>query len=516
MSSTAKTPSTASTWIGYVAMCVGMFMAILDIQVVASSLAVVQKALAIPADRISWIQTGYLMAEVIAIPLTGMLTRALSLRWLFVIAIAGFTLSSLGCAFSTSGDPLIAIRVVQGFFGGMLIPAVFTILPRKHEILATTMAGVFAMVAPTIGPYVGGWLTQHYSWHWIFLINIAPGILVALTVAIFIRTGKSDLSLLKKIDYGTVLLAAIFLGTLELLLKKAPEYHWTGNFVYALGAICAVTGTLTIYFCLTRPRPFVDLRRFRRGPFAVGCVLSFILGMGLYGSTYVGAVLLGPIRGHAPLEIGAIMMVAGIAQLIAAPLAALAESRVDGRAMVGLGYGLFAIGLFLNAGLATAGSTYVADYNAFFWPQILRGVAIMLCILPTTRLAMEGWKPEDAADASGLFNLMRNLGGAIGIAVIDTILQQRTPQIATSLANRLQHGDPLAAAIVGLPTEAFHGQNMGTVDAATRAAIEPMIRNAAAIQSFNEAWMVLGVLFVLALLAVPFIRAADVKPPKVI
>src|SRR5665213_952878 len=174
-------PDSAKTWIGYIAMCVGMFMAILDIQVVASSLTNIQNALHVPADRISWIQTGYLMAEVIAIPLTGMLTRALSLRWLFVGATLGFTLASIGCALCTSADPLIAIRVIQGFFGGMLIPAVFTsvftILPRKYEILATTMAGVFAMVAPTLGPYVGGWLTQTYSWHWIFLVNVVPGLI---------------------------------------------------------------------------------------------------------------------------------------------------------------------------------------------------------------------------------------------------------------------------------------------------------------------------------------------------
>ncbi|MGH6871114.1 MAG: DHA2 family efflux MFS transporter permease subunit [Rhizomicrobium sp.] len=500
---------TIRTWIGYVAMCIGMFMAILDIQVVASSLTVVQHALHIPTDKISWIQTGYLIAEVIAIPLTGMLTRALSLRWMFVGAIVGFTLSSLGCAFATSGGVLDAIRVVQGFFGGMLIPAVFTsvftILPRKHEILATTMAGVFAMIAPTIGPYVGGWLTEHYSWHWIFLINIAPGVLVALVVAATIRTGKPDLALLRKIDYATVGLAAAFLGSLELLLKQAPEHHWSGGFVYGLFALCAATGTLAAYFCLSRPNPFVDLTRFRHGPFAVGCLLSFVLGMGLYGSTYIVAVFLGLVRQHTPLEIGGIMMVAGIAQLIAAPIVALAESRIDGRVMIGLGYGIFAIGLFLNGQ-----TTYQSDYDNFFWPQILRGVAIMMCILPSTRLAMENWSVEETADASGLFNLMRNLGGAIGIALIDTILESRTAAHASHIVDRLQHGDPNIARLVGLPVEYFHGQNMGPVDPAMRAFVEPMIQRAAMVQSFNEAWVVLGALFVLVLFALPFVRGKDI------
>jgi DHA2 family multidrug resistance protein len=405
--------------------------------------------------------------------------------------------------------------VVQGLFGGMLIPAVFTsvftILPKKHEVLATTMAGVFAMIAPTIGPYVGGWLTQHYSWHWIFLINIAPGVIVGLVVGIFIRAGKPNLALLRHIDYGTVALAALFLGSLELLLKQAPLDHWTGTFIYTLSVICAISGVLTIYFCLHGSQPFVDLRRFRRIPFAVGCVLSFILGMGLYGSTYVAAVFLGLVRNHSPLEIGSIMIVAGVAQLIAAPLVALAESRIDGRIVLAFGYSLFAVGLFLNGS-----STAQSDYATFFWPQILRGAAIMMCILPSTRLAMEGWAPEDTADASGLFNLMRNLGGAIGIALIDTILEQRTPFHATQLINHLQAGDAKTAALVGLPTQYFHGQAMGPIDPSIRAFVEPLIQKAALVQSFNEAWIVLGGLFVIALIAMPFIRKQDIAPTKAI
>jgi DHA2 family multidrug resistance protein len=506
-------PDSAKTWIGYIAMCVGMFMAILDIQVVASSLTNIQNALHVPADRISWIQTGYLMAEVIAIPLTGMLTRALSLRWLFVGATLGFTLASIGCALCTSADPLIAIRVIQGFFGGMLIPAVFTsvftILPRKYEILATTMAGVFAMVAPTLGPYVGGWLTQTYSWHWIFLVNVVPGLIVCGVVGFFIRVGKSDLGFLRRINYASVALAAIFLATLELLLKDAPPHHWSGLYIYTLLGVCAVSGALAIYLCLNRPFPFVDLRRFVRLDFTVGCSLSFIVGVGLYGSTYMLAIFLGGVRQHTPIEIGEIIMVSGVVQLFAAPVAALMESRIDGRILIGVGYGLFAVGLLLNGFCTTQ-----TDFDGLFWPQVIRGVAVMLCILPSTRLAMEGWSQTDAPDASGLFNLMRNLGGAIGIALIDTILQQRTPGHATQLANRLQAGDPNAARAVGLPVEYFHGTAMGPVDPAMRAYVEPLIQRAALVDSFNEAWLIIGALFALSLVAVFFVRGGKWTPGR--
>jgi DHA2 family multidrug resistance protein len=494
-------------------MCIGMFMAILDIQVVASSLTNIQHALNIPDDKISWIQTAYLIAEVIAIPLTGMLTRALSLRWMFVAATGGFTLASIACALCTSADPLIALRVVQGFCGGMLIPAVFTsvftILPKKHEILATAMAGVVAMVAPTVGPYVGGWLTQTYSWHWIFLINVAPGILVCSVVGFFIPVGEPNIGYLRKIDYATVFLAAIFLGTLELLLKEAPPHHWSGLYIYSLFTICAVAGAMAIYLCFSRPSPFINLRRFSRIAFAVGCSLSFVAGMGLYGSTYILAIFLGGVREHTPIEIGEIIMVSGAVQMLAAPVAALAESRVDGRILVAFGYAVFGIGLLINGQM-----TYQTDFDGLFWPQVLRGAAVMFCILPTTRLAMEGWKTEDAPDASGQFNLMRNLGGAIGIALIDTILAQRAPEHAKHIIDRLQAGDAAMAARVGLPTEYFHGVPMGPVDPAMRAYVEPFVQRTALTESFNEAWIVLGALFLLSLVAVAFMRSGVWRPDR--
>src|SRR5580658_7932249 len=167
-------------WLGFAAMCVGMFMAILDIQVVASSLTAIADALGLSDSQLGWIQTSYLMAEVIAIALTGLLTRALSLRWMFAAATFAFTLASIGCALSGTIGTLIVFRVAQGFFGGMLIPAVFTavftLMPERHRLRATTVAGVFALLAPSLGPMVGGYLTETHSWQWIFLINVAPGL----------------------------------------------------------------------------------------------------------------------------------------------------------------------------------------------------------------------------------------------------------------------------------------------------------------------------------------------------
>jgi DHA2 family multidrug resistance protein len=492
-------------WIGFAAMCLGMSLAVLDIQIVASSFTTIQASFHVTPDQLSWIQTGYLMAEVIAIPLTGWLTRALSLRWMFAAATIGFTLASVACAACTSLSPFIALRVVQGFCGGMLIPGVFTsvfvMMPERHRITATALAGTLAVIAPTIGPAVGGYLTEYYTWHWIFLINFVPGLAVAGLVAAFVRLGEPDASEWRRIDYFAIGLAATFLATLELILKEAPKYDWQGTFVDLCALICVVTGTAAIWRSLFSPHAFVDLWRFRERTFTLGCVLSFVLGLGLYGSVYLLALFLGLVREHSPLQIGTVMIVSGAAQLCTAPVAAWLESKIDPRILTAFGYSLFAAGLIANGF-----STSATDYDGLFWPQLLRGAAVMLCILPATRLALDTLNPSGVADGSALFNLMRNLGGAIGIALVDTILEQRTQGHAETLAARLQHGDAGAARLVGLPVEYFHGQDMGPVNETMRAFAEPLIKKAALVQSFNEAWIVIGVLFALSLAVVPFMR----------
>jgi MFS transporter, DHA2 family, multidrug resistance protein len=486
-------------WLGFGAMCAGMFMAILDIQVVASSLTNIGSELSIPEYRLSWIQTGYLTAEVIAIPLTGLLTRAITLRWMFAIATAGFSLASLGCACSTGTMDLIVIRVIQGFCGGMLIPPVFTsafiMIPEKHRVLATTIAGACAMVAPAVGPVIGGYLTEAFSWRWIFLVNILPGFCVTAMVASFVRVGAPDFSILKKIDFATIIFVSLFLASLEVVLNEGPRHDWRGSTVFSLGAVCITSGVLGILRALSHASPFIDIRRFRKLSFSIACAFSFVLGAGLYGSIYILSLFLGLVRGHSPLAIGEIMIVTGVSRLLIAPVAAILEVRVKPKLLTAIGFGLFGIGVF-----ASGFSISATDFDAMFWPQVIRGVAMMLCLLPATRLALDGWPPEDIADASGLFNLMRNLGGAIGIALIDTIVEQRTPGHVSALVARLQAGSPEAARLVGLPVAMFHNRDMGPVDQLTRALIAPMIRHAGLTQSMNEAWFMLAALFGLSLL----------------
>ena len=240
--------ASTATWLGFLLMCLGMFMAILDIQVVATSLPAIQNALGISRDAMSWIQTAYLIAEITAIPLTGWLTRVLTLRWLFVAAISLFTAASIGCAFSDNFATLITCRVVQGFAGGALIPAVFSavflLFPLRLHPAATTLAGIVAVLAPTVGPVVGGWITETWSWHWLFLINVAPGLLAAAATPFLLPQDKVNFAEFASLDRLSLLLMAIALAALEIGLKQAPQDGWLAPRPLALFAASLMSGRI--------------------------------------------------------------------------------------------------------------------------------------------------------------------------------------------------------------------------------------------------------------------------------
>jgi DHA2 family multidrug resistance protein len=492
-----------TTWIGFGLMCLGMFMAILDIQVVATSLPTIQNALAISPEAMSWIQTSYLIAEIIAIPLTGWLTRILSMRWLFTAAIGLFTLASIGCAASDSFAMLVSFRVVQGFAGGTLIPAVFAAVfilfrPRTQGI-ASTIAGIMAVLAPTVGPVVGGWITQTYSWHWLFLINVAPGLVVCIVTPYLLPRQNTNFNEGANLDGLSLFLMAFALASLEIGLKQSPQDGWFSSVCISLFSLSALTGGFFVWRALRAAHPVVELSTFRDRSFATGCVLSFCLGIGLFGSVYLMPVFLAFVRGHDALEIGSTMLVTGVAQLAIAPIAVALERRVDARLLTAVGFALFALGLGLSIF-----ETRDTDFSEMFWPQVIRGVAIMFCLLPPTRLALGALSETQVPDASGLFNLTRNLGGAIGIALIDTLLYGRTSIHADILRARLLTGDATAATAIGLDPGLLASGLSGPLTPDTEALIRPMIEKAAFVWSVNDAWAMLAAFALLGVLVVPF------------
>ena len=499
--------ASAATWAGFAMMCVGMFMAVLDIQVVATSLPTIQGALHIPLDQMSWVQTAYLIAEVIAIPLTGFLTRALSMRWLFVIAVSVFTCASIGCASSNNFEELIAWRILQGFSGGTLIPAVFAavflLFPSRLEGIATTLAGVLAVLAPTVGPIVGGWVTHTFSWHWLFLINVAPGFLSAIAASLLLPRSAMSSRELKTLDPFGLALLAIALSALEIGLKQAPDHGWTSLLVLALLAASAFGLIAFTVRVLSRTQPIVDLTALADTRFAIACFLSFVLGIGLFGSVYLMPVFLALVRGHDALQIGEIMLVTGVAQLLTAPIAIYLEQRVDARLIAAMGFVLFAIGL----GMSTRETTQT-DFADMFWPQIVRGVAIMFCLLAPTRIALGHLPLDKVPNASGLFNLMRNLGGAIGIALIDTTLFARAPEHARLVTAQFMSGNLESARAAGVPIQLLITANGAPLSPRTQALLHAFVEKLALARAINDAWALMAVITVVAVLALLAVKPA--------
>jgi DHA2 family multidrug resistance protein len=413
--------------IGYFAMVLGMFMAILDIQIVSSSLSEIQAGLSASADEISWVQTSYLIAEVIMIPFSGYLSRLLSTRVLFTISAGSFTLASLGCAMATNLDAMIVLRTLQGFLGGAMIPTVFAstymIFPRNKMAGATVIIGLVATLAPTIGPTLGGYLTQLFSWHWLFLINIVPGVIVIALVWSFIDIDKPDYSLAKGFDYLGLAGLAVFLGSLEYVLEEGTRNDWFADEAIRNFAVATVIGAILFFWrSLTYTNPIVDLKAFRNRNFATGCLFSLTIGVGLYGLVYLLPLYLGRVQGLNSLQIGEIMFVTGAAQFCSAPFAGMLARRApDPRPVLGFGFALLAASTFMMSGL-----TGDWKFDELLVPQIMRGAALMFCIVPINVIALGTLPQHELKNASGLYNLTRNLGGAFGLAGINTLMTERT------------------------------------------------------------------------------------------
>ncbi len=412
--------------VAFLAMVFGMFMAILDVQIVSASLTEIQAGLSASSNEISWVQTAYLIAEVVMIPLSGFLSRALGTRILFAVSAAGFTIASLMCGLSTSINEMIVWRLIQGFIGGAMIPTVFAtsfmIFPRSRMGLITPLIGLVATLAPTIGPTVGGYLTDTLSWHWLFFINVGPGVAVTLVTFALIDFDQPDFKLFERFDWSGLILMAGFLGALEYVLEEGPRNDWFGDDTVL---ICAwVSGLSAVAFfarVLLAREPIVDLKAFSNRNFALGSLFSFVLGIGLYGLTYLYPVYLAQIRGYNALMIGETMFVSGLAMFATAPIAGRLMNRLDPRVMLLIGFLLFAVG--------TWWMTYLTkdwDFWELFWPQIFRGIGLMISFIPINNISLGTLPPERVKNASGLYNLTRNLGGAVGLAGLTTILNDRT------------------------------------------------------------------------------------------
>jgi DHA2 family multidrug resistance protein len=481
--------------VAFLAMCFGMFMAILDIQIVSASLTEIQGGLAASSDEISWVQTSYLIAEVIAIPLSGFLSRVLGTRMMFAASAAGFTAASLMCGLTSSIGEMILWRAIQGFIGGGMIPTVFasayTIFPPSRMRVITPLIGLIATLAPTIGPTVGGYLTDTLSWHWLFFINVVPGILVTAAALLLIDFDEPNFSLLHRFDWWGLILMAGFLGPLEYVLEEGPKNDWLDDPTIAWLTVLAMLSAAA-FFCrvLSAREPIVDLKAFANRNFALGSLYAFVLGIGLYGLTYLYPLYLGQIRGYNALMVGETMFVSGVAMFLTAPIVGGLSGKVDPRLMLMAGFFIFAVGSWRMTYL-----TKDWDFWELFVPQILRGVGMMLAIVPINNVALGTLSPERLKNASGLFNLMRNLGGAVGLALLNTQINDRIDLHLARLHEAVNWARGPATEMLVELTSRF-GNFGSDAQAMALKQLSMLVRRQSIVMAFADVFLMLAVVFV--------------------
>jgi MFS transporter, DHA2 family, multidrug resistance protein len=498
----------------FVVMCVGMFIALLDIQIVASSLQDIGGGLSAAQDEISWVQTAYLIAEIIVIPLSGWLTRVFSTRWLFTASAAGFTLASLLCGLAWNIHSMIAFRALQGALGASMIPTVFTssfhYFQGRRRVYSAAVIGTIASVAPALGPVIGGWITDTLNWHWLFYVNLAPGVAITLLIPFLVDIDKPDLPLLREADYSGIVLMAISLGTLEYVLEEGTRWNWFDDTTIKTCAyIAAISGVLFIARSLTFARPVVDLRALSDRNFAVGCFLSFVTGVGIFSTIYLTPLFLGYVRGFSAWQTGVAIFSTGAASLAGVPLYIALARKIDTRWLMMLGLACFGLAMWSY-------SFITSDWggNELFVPQVLRGLPQVFAVAPAVNLGLGSLPPERLKFASGLFNMMRNLGGAVGIAVCGAIINMRTNFHFLAIASNLTPANgPMSRLVDDLALR--YGAIPGSPQAGHLAAVKQLWELAyreASTLAYADAFRAIMLAFIIATLLVPLMRNVAAPP----
>jgi MFS transporter, DHA2 family, multidrug resistance protein len=513
-SSPKAAPATVSakTWVAVIGATLGAFMAVLNIQIVNASLADVQGAIGAGIDDGGWISTSYLIAEIIVIPLSGWLAQAFSIRIYLLTNAILFLIFSAACALAQDLSQMIVLRAIQGFSGGVLIPMAFTLiitlLPKNKQSIGLALFAVSATFAPAIGPTIGGYFTENWGWQYIFYVNLVPGVIMIGMLWFSLEAKPMKLSLLREGDWPGIVTMAIGLAALQTVLEEGNKDDWFGSpFIVRLSIISAIALPLFFYIELTSKKPLINLRLLFRRNFGFGVLANFLLGIALYGSVYIMPFYLSQIQGYNSEQIGMVLAWTGLPQLVLIPLVPRLMRRFDPRIVIVAGFALFAASNFMNIYMTT---DYASDQ--LFWPNIVRAIGQALVMTPLSAVATAGIEAENAGSASALFNMMRNLGGAVGIALLQTLLTKREQYHSNVLTQPISLFEQATRERIDQLTLYFI--NHGVADhaaAAHRAIVEigKIVQKQAFVMAFSDTFYLLGVAMVIALIAALLLKKPD-------
>ncbi|MBR0951757.1 MDR family MFS transporter [Bradyrhizobium canariense] len=508
----AATPAVSTkTWIAVIGATLGAFMAVLNIQIVNASLADIQGAIGAGIDDGGWISTSYLIAEIVVIPLSGWLAQVFSIRIYLLTNAVLFLVLSAACALAQDLPQMIVLRAVQGFTGGVLIPMAFTLiitlLPRGKQPVGLALFALSATFAPAIGPTIGGYLTENFGWQYIFYVNVVPGAVMVGMLWYALDAKPMKLALLRDGDWAGIITMAIGLSALQTVLEEGNKDDWFGSpFIVKLSVIAAVALTAFLIIELTVKKPLLNLRLLVRRNFGFGMLANFLLGIALYGSVFILPQYLARIQGYNAEQIGMVLAWTGLPQLLLIPLVPRLMQKLDARLIIGVGFVLFAASNFMNIYMT---GNYAADQ--LLWPNVVRAIGQALVMAPLSAVATSGIEPENAGSASGLFNMMRNLGGAVGIALLQTLLTKREQYHSNVLMQSVSLFEQATRTRLEQLTQYFvnHGV-LDRADASHRGyvAIGHIVQKQAYILAFSDTFYLLGVALIVALIATLFLKKA--------
>ncbi|WP_413988406.1 DHA2 family efflux MFS transporter permease subunit [Labrys okinawensis] len=502
-----------TTWIAILAGMIGAFMAILNIQITNASLLDIEGGIGTGVDNGAWISTSYLIGEIVVIPLTNYFSRVFSFRIYMIASTVFFALFSMACAFTHDLGSMIAMRGLQGFAGGVLIPMAFTMvvtkLPKAQQPVGLAMFALAVTFAPAIGPTIGGYLTENYGWQTIFFINTVPSIIMVVALYFTLEREPVNFGLLKEGDWAGIVTMAIGLSALQTMLEEGNKDDWFQSaFIVRLAVIAFVFLTAFVWLELTVKKPLVDLKLLRNRNFGIGTLANVLVGFALFGSVYVLPQYLGQVQGYNAEQIGQVLAWTGLPQLLLIPLVPRLMKSFDVRYIGFVGIGLFAVSCFMNVAIS-------ADYSGdqFFVPNMVRAVGQAMVITPLTAIAMLGIGPKDAANASGLFNMLRNLGGAVGTASLSTIITKREQFHSNIIGQSVSTYRDVVRERIDQMTAYF--QSHGITDQALAhhkaiVALGGIVRKQALILGFGDTFAVIGVMLAIAAILLLFARKGQV------
>ena len=511
-----RASASATVWIAVLAAMIGSFMAILNIQITNASLLNIEGGIGTGVDNGSWISTSYLIGEIVVIPLTDYLSRVFSFRRYMLASAALFAAFSVACAFTHDLPSMIAMRGLQGFAGGVLIPMAFTLvltkLPKPQQPIGLAVFALSVTFAPAIGPTIGGYLTENYGWQTIFFVNVLPTLVMVTALYLTLERQPMQLGLLKEGDWAGIFTMAVGLSALQTVLEEGNKDDWFSSpFILRLAIVAVVSLSLFVWIELTIEKPLIRLRLLTQRNFGFGVIAMTMVGFALFGSVYILPAYLGQAQGYNAEQIGAVLAWTGLPQLILIPLVPRLMQRFDTRYIAFTGLMIFAYSCFMNTAMSP---DYAGDQ---LWiPNIVRAIGQAMVLTPLTSVMTGGIAPQDAAAASGISNMLRNLGGAIGTAVLATIITKREQFHSNIIGQSVTLGREEVRNRIAQMTDYFMGHGVPDPAAAHQQAIIALgkaVKRQALVMGFSDTFAVIGAVLVLAAIAVALTRKVKAGGP---